>query len=110
MTDQTKRIAELNDRCRKAMGIAGRLLQTRGISALPPSVQAAIRKKVETFDDFTADSDPYGERDFGAFDHDGQRICWKIDYYAPDLRHGSEDPTDPKVTVRVLTIMLAEEN
>jgi hypothetical protein len=105
----TQRIAELNDLCRTAMGIGGRVLQTQGISALPPRVQSAIREKVELFDCFTKDNDPYDEHDFGAFEHEGERILWKIDYYAPDMEHGSENPADPKQTARVLTIMLASE-
>lgn len=105
----TAKIAALNDLCRKAMGIAGRLFQTQGISALPIADQSAIREKVETFNTFTPDNDPYGERDFGAFEHKGQRIFWKIDYYDTTLTMGSEDPSDPKQTVRVLTIMLASE-
>jgi hypothetical protein len=108
-SSDTKRIAELNDLCRTAMGVAGRLVQTIGISALPLADQSAIREKVETFNVFTEDSDPHGERDFGAFEHNGERIFWKIDYYAPDMQHGSEDPADPRQTVRVLTIMLASE-
>lgn len=105
----TLKIAELNDLCRKAMGVAGKLVQTSGIDALPAADQSAIREKVETFDTFTVDNDPYGEHDFGAFEHNGERIFWKIDYYAPDMLHGSDDARDPKQTVRVLTIMLAAE-
>jgi hypothetical protein len=58
---------------------------------------------------FTNDNDPYGEHDFGAFDVDGARLFWKIDYYDRSLSGGSPDPTDPAVTCRVLTIMLAWE-
>ncbi len=105
----TKKIAELNDLCRTAMGIAGRLVQIAGISALSQEDQSAIREKVETFNAFTADSDPHEERDFGAFQHNGERIFWKIDYYDKSLTYHSEDPSDPKKTVRVLTIMLASE-
>jgi hypothetical protein len=105
----TKKIAELNDLCRKAMGVAGKVFQTAGICALPLADQSAIREKVETFNDFTPDNDPHREHDFGAFEHNGQKIFWKIDYYARDMQHGSEDPSDPKQTVRVLTIMLASE-
>jgi Protein of unknown function (DUF3768) len=104
-----QRIAELNDLCRKAMGVAGRLCVTPGIAALPAATQSAIREKVETFNAFDEDNDPYNEHDFGAFEHEGQRIFWKIDYYAPDMEQGSEDPADPQKTVRVLTIMLADE-
>jgi len=106
---RTLKIAALNDLCRTAMGIAGRLVQTSGINALPAADQSAIREKVETFDAFTLDNDPHGERDFGAFEHYRERIFWKIDYYDRTLSMGSEDPTDPKQTVRVLTIMLASE-
>jgi hypothetical protein len=110
MTDtNTKKIAELNDLCRTAMGVAGQVFQTRGISALPLADQSAIREKVEKFNTFTKDNDPYGEHDFGAFDHEGKKIFWKIDYYDRTMTKGSEDPSDPKQTVRVLTIMLANE-
>jgi len=49
MDDKTKNIAELNDLCRRAMGVAGRLFMTEGIAALPPEDQSAIREKVENF-------------------------------------------------------------
>lgn len=103
------RIAELNDLARTAMGIAGKLIQTQGISALPEADQSAIREKVETFNDFTPDNDPYGEHDFGSFDHAGQKIFWKIDYYDKNYEYASENPSDARKTNRVLTIMLAEE-
>lgn len=107
--DETKTIAALNDLCRTAMGVAGRVVQTQGICALTPADQSAIREKVERFEAFTPDNDPYQEHDFGSFEHAGERIFWKIDYYDRTLTKGSEDPSDPSRTVRVLTIMLASE-
>ena len=103
-----ERIASLNDIARTAMGVGGKLVQTSGISARPD--QSNIREKVEKFNNFTPDNDPHGERDFGSFvQPDGEKIFWKIDYYAKDMESGSEDPSDPGQTVRVLTIMLADE-
>lgn len=107
--DQTKVIAALNDLARTAMGVTSRVVQTEGILALPPEDQSEIREKVERFDAFTPENDPYGEHDFGAFEHAGERVFWKIDYYNRELTAGSEDPSDPKKTTRVLTIMLASE-
>jgi hypothetical protein len=104
-----EQIAKLNDLARTAMGIACQLLITPGISALSAADQSAIRERVETFNGFTPDNDPYGERDFGSFDQNGHKVFWKIDYYDRTLRAGSDDPADPKKTKRVLTIMLAEE-
>ena len=105
-----KRIAELNDLARTAMGVASRVMQTDGIMALPAAVQSKIREHVETFNTFTKDNDPYGERDFCAFEiPEAGRVFWKIDYFDKQLEMHSEDPADPKQTTRVLTIMLAEE-
>jgi hypothetical protein len=117
MTDNENNIPEiaaLNDRFRASLGILcpeipGKVVKTAGIAALCPDDQAAIFNKVREFSDFTEDNDPHGERDFGAFDHAGQRVFWKIDYYAPDMRYGSEDPADLTNTVRVLTILFAHE-
>jgi hypothetical protein len=110
LTGKAARIATLNDLARTAMGVASRVVQTVGISALPGAVQSRIRERVETFTDFTQDNDPYGERDFGAFDVDGVgKVFWKIDYYDRACEYGSEDPSDPAQTTRVLTIMLASE-
>lgn len=110
----TARIRELNDRTRQQFmmpvfddSVPCRLFMTRGITELGPEAQICIAAKVRDFNDFTKDNDPYGEHDFGAFTYEGKKIFWKIDYYAPDLEHGSEDPADPQQTVRVLTVMLA---
>jgi hypothetical protein len=56
--DTTSKIAALNDLCRKAMGIAGRCVQTAGISGLPQEDQSALLEKVETFNVFSTDNDP----------------------------------------------------
>jgi Protein of unknown function (DUF3768) len=105
----TERIAELNDLLRKTFFAGGRVVTTPGIRALPEADQSAIREKVEIFQAFTPENDPHGERDFGAFNHNGSRVFWKIDYYEPSLTRHSEDAADPSKTVRVLTIMLASE-
>jgi hypothetical protein len=102
-------ILELNDMLRTTF-LNGRVVVTEGISALPDQVREEIITKVRAFDDFSEDNDPYGEHDFGAFEQKGVgKIFWKIDYYDSTLKWGSENPADPKVTCRVLTIMLAEE-
>lgn len=122
MLTRAERIARLNDLARRAMGLACVVVSTEGIRALPAADQSRLRELVETFDAFTPDNDPYGERDFGAIYQgvDGiwsalrpvdvaVTVFWKIDAYDRDLRFGSEDPADPAVTRRVLTIMLASE-
>jgi Protein of unknown function (DUF3768) len=106
---KTERIAHLNDVARTAMGIACHLHQTIGISALPDADQSRIRELVEMYSAFDPGNNPYGERDLGCFEHNGHAVMWKIDYYDKSLEYGSEDPSDPSQTTRVLTIMLREE-
>lgn len=106
--EKTARIRELNDAFRKSFE-GGRILLTAGVGGLPGDVRAMVMRKVAAFSEFSADNDPYDEHDFGSFGIAGQKLFWKLDYYAPDMLHGSEDPSDPARTVRVLTIMLAEE-
>ena len=101
-------IATLNDTFRKTF-TGGQVLLTAGIDSMNLDDKANILSMVRGFNDFTEDNDPYGEHDFGAFDYQGEKIFWKIDYYDLDNCFMSEDPADPTITNRVLTIMLAEE-
>jgi hypothetical protein len=108
-TDTTTRsaIARLNDNFRRHAG--SDCFVTAAVQAKGLIFVLAATSAVRAFDAFTADNDPHGEHDFGAFDLGGERLFWKIDYYDKDLRFGSEDPADPAVTRRVLTIMLASD-
>ena len=104
----TARIRALNDAVRMRP-YNGDMFVTRGIADLPWHEQAAILTRVQTFDDFTEDNDPWREHDFGSFEHNGRTIFWKVDCYDLLLKNGSRDPSDPALTRRVLTIMLADE-
>lgn len=123
--EQTARIARLNDLARQAMGVACSVVATAGFRSLPDADQSCVRELIETFDVFTEDNDPHGERDFGTIyqlsdsrwtterprlrEEERERVFWKIDYYDRDLRFGSEDAANPAITRRVLTIMLSDE-
>jgi hypothetical protein len=101
-------IAELNDALRTTFA-GGTILMTAGINALADEVKAAVLETVRTFSHFDKCNDPYGERDFGAFEQHGLTVFWKVDYYTTDMQGGSDDPADPEKTARVLTIMRADE-
>ncbi len=114
---RAQQCAHLNDLCRAGTLKQSRVVFTRGcIDAFCDpddrlslfAVQAEILSKVRGHV-FAEGDDPHGERDFGAFEHRGKRLFWKIDYYDPSLSFGSEQPTDLAKTHRVLTIMLVSE-
>lgn len=104
---RTARIACLNDTLRLTPGIGWMI--TAGVQAMGPVFVRQAALAVGTFNDFPEGDDPYGERDFGAFELAGERLIWKIDYYDRMLRDASPDPADPAVTRRVLTLMLASD-
>jgi hypothetical protein len=104
----TVRIRELNDTFRRTFA-GGTVYVTAGVNALETQLKVALFMAVQNFTGFTKDNDPYEEHDFGTIELGPRRFMWKIDYYAPDMERGSEDFADPETTVRVLTVMLAEE-
>ncbi len=106
--DRTARIRELNDVFRRTF-IGGKVMLTQGVDGLDDRDKIALLAKVRAFEDFGQDNDPHREHDFISVAHDGVSYFGKIDYYAKDMAHGSEDPADPLATVRVLTIMRADE-
>ena len=102
-------IATLNDNFRHTF-IGGQVLLTAGIAAMSSEDKANIVSLVQNFDNFTPDNDPYGEHDFFSFDYKGDKIFAKIDYYDRFNTHfASENPADISKTLRILTILLAEE-
>ena len=122
-TDRAKagaaEIAHLNDGLREHLTAPGnnRVVMTRGIADLIGDVslfrnfrkRAELLRAVRDFDAFDEAIDPYGEHDLGRFLFEGTDCYWKIDYYNHDLTAGSEDPADPCLTTRVLTIMRVDE-
>ena len=106
--EKIARIRELNDAVRcKAIG--GRVVITRGIQALGTAVVCQVLASVAAFDNFTEDNDPWGEHDCALLTVDDRRVLFKIDYYDLELQYHSPDASDPAVTRRVMTVMLAEE-
>src|SRR5271157_2028004 len=101
-----ERIRELNDKLRTT-GIGGTTNLTRGMWALGSDFVAHAVSAVRAFSAWS--NDPWQEHDCATLDVDGESIIFKIDYYDANMEYGSPDPADPKVTRRVLTIMLAEE-
>jgi hypothetical protein len=104
----TTRVRALNDELRRNLP-ASHAVMTPGVAALGPEAVARIIKTIAVYDDFCHANDPYEEHDFGSFEADGAVIFFKIDYFDNDLAYHSPDPSDPAVTKRVITIMLAEE-
>jgi len=103
-----ERIKHLNDALRMTLR-GGRVLLTVSVYALPDDLKALALQRTRNFTDFSQDNDPHGEHDFGSFELAGQTFFWKIDYYDERCEYGSQDPSDPSKTTRVLTLMLASD-
>ncbi|AVM74549.1 DUF3768 domain-containing protein [Magnetospirillum gryphiswaldense] len=106
--DRTERIAALNDQLRRDHRY-GKVVITRGIQALGHQAIQEVLAAVAAFAEFTPENDPYAEHDCALMTVGGHRVIWKVDCYDTDLNFASDDPADPAVTIRVLTIMLSDE-
>ena len=105
------KIAELNDKLRQNLFNPGKdkVILTQGVSNLPFDEQLRILLKVKLFNNFNEGNDPYQEHDFGMIEHSDLKYFFKLDYYDTSMEYASDDPSNPYITTRVLTIMHADE-
>jgi hypothetical protein len=101
-------IAQLNDSFRKSF-IGGRVMLSHDVASLDAATRAMVLTAVATFDTFTDDNDPHHEHDFGAVTVKDETYFFKLDYYDVSMEFGSDDPANPKLTTRVMTIMHRSE-
>ena len=116
MTQDIAKIRALNDRCRQGLDRNARIIVTRACLAAFTTgegtanqiiAQAKLMAAVRRYRFAEAEMD---EHDRGEIVIDGTAVRFKIDYYDFSLEWGSEDPANPEVTRRVLTIMLPEDD
>ena len=119
---RSEKIALLNDEARRSLGGACVLCLSGGFKSLRPLDKFILLDLVENYDAFNPQNDPRGEHDSGAIYQllDGawvmtkpkkprRTVYWFIDYFDPLSRWYSEDPANPALSRRAVTIMLAEE-
>lgn len=104
-----KRIRRLNDALRRGEGGNATIVVTAGVQANGHEFLVEVHEQIAGFDAFTEDNDPHEEHDFGAIEVSGEKLFWKVDYFDNSMSMLSPDPANPKLTHRVLTIMLASE-
>jgi hypothetical protein len=109
----TAKIRALNDALRRGeRPDLGRFMITSGVRDLAaawPLGKVAVYAKVQAFDAFTKDNDPYFEQDFGSFEFAGVTCYFKIDHLDKAMKCDSEGPADETKTTRLLVIMRADE-
>lgn len=108
LLSDSERIQILNDHLRM-FHRGGMVVLSRQLATLAIEVQREVLGAVAKFNSFGVDNDPYGEHDCALVHVGALSIIWKIDYFDQMMEHQSDDPTDPTITRRVMTVMLAEE-
>jgi len=112
---ETALIAAQNDQFRRAIidppksAVAGRLLVTPGVVDCGPDFMQEAIQLTADFDAFSPDADPYALHEMGVITVKGETVWWRIDLYDLQYEYGSEVPSDPEQTRRVLTILLPSE-
>lgn len=106
--DRMAHLRALNDLLRRRH-VGGRAFITLGLNAEGRDTVQRILKAVADFTAFDPDNDPYGEHDFGKVVEAGLTVFFVIDYYDLTGTELSPDPADSEQTLRVMTVMLADE-
>lgn len=108
---QQSEIAALNDQFRKGNFSLGLWPITSKVAALAENKQQALFQAVRSVDNFieTEAVSPSGEHDFGLVTQDDTDYLWEIGYCDKSLTSRSPNPADLGYTVRVLTLMRADE-
>lgn len=102
-------VALLNDVLRK-FALGGDVTVSDGIKALGAEFALSVMEAVRGYTGFTPDNDPYGDHESGVLTVMGRRAMFKIACYDLRYQNASPDPGDPRVTNRVLIMMLADEH
>ncbi|TRD17300.1 DUF3768 domain-containing protein [Palleronia caenipelagi] len=89
--------------------LEGQMVMTPGVRALGRLAVEACRPMVGRAAEFDPDNDPDGYHDFGAVEVFGTKVWWKLDAHDRNYAFGSDDPSDPDQTARVLTLLLPGE-
>ena len=122
VTEKSSVIAAQNDAFRKqvpyAVYLAGTTVMTAAVASLDAIALGELLTSIRAYNNFDNGvankessnidkdgiydgNDPYGEHDFGKIGN----YFFKFDYYdSSEMEYGSEDPSDPTKTYRVLTI------
>jgi hypothetical protein len=83
-------IAQLNDDMRRnPFGTGKRTVVTRGVNHLGPDFTKKALAAVAAFDTFTSGDNVHRERDYGAFEIDGHKLMFRIDYLDVDGLYAS---------------------
>lgn len=116
MIDQLSRTAALNDRVRQGLDPRARIVITAACAAALTDGDS-LQETVGIYGDLLMAIDRCNfapdecvERRRGEVTFRGQQIRFAIDYYDLSIEWGSENPADPAVTTRVMTIMLPEDD
>lgn len=103
-------IGELNDRFRQGDMSLGIYWMTPEVRALTFEQQDELLQLVRDSNWFSDNcNEPDYERNFGRVTLDRKVYCWQIDYKDPSLTQASEDPANPNVTKRTMTLMREDE-
>ena len=102
--DNRAKIIALNDQLRTNFK-GGRVQMTRGVYELDARLRGRALSVLARFDEFDATS----EHDSGVFIFAGYAFEWRIEYRGKDGTGVSPDPSDPELTLRVLTVYAADD-